>query len=478
MKGAPQFVNPFDAEPAFEDGTNVAAGTAYIPEFTRQVLPWYLPGESKPAIDWQDKWRRLQSRFERIIDEGPPFECVLVQSRIPAFGNDPNDLPPGIQSRTNISICNGLHSEPARLFGANRSPLKGVFPIKSAKGDPILTAEGDYVPFRFGIWRRFLVQLPLGLSVESDAQNGPRLMGLSRDATSLLYRLPSGIALSLWQNWSSGFSKEENSGESLWLDALFELSWQRQPGSCLYSKRYAWRGSFSVQVLGDGLFPRLPAYMSSQPTTSVPHEHGYPLAYYAKLEDVARASVAAIDELLERDLTTKNTDDGTRPAPVARGSAMPLNHQVMNTKRDKLFISYCHKDAKFLEDLLLHLKPFERAGLVAKWSDKQIAAGSQWLDEIQAALATTKVAVLMVTPGFLASDFIHENELTPLLKEAEQGGVRVLWVPVRASAYKETLLKNYQAVIPPDKPIAEMKTNRDKAWVKVCEEIKKALNPN
>ena len=40
---------------------------------------------------------------------------------------------------------------------------------------------------------------------------------------------------------------------------------------------------------------------------------------------------------------------------------------------DKVFISYSHKDTKFLEELLVHLKPLERASLVTKWSDKQIA---------------------------------------------------------------------------------------------------------
>jgi hypothetical protein len=83
---------------------------------------------------------------------------------------------------------------------------------------------------------------------------------------------------------------------------------------------------------------------------------------------------------------------------------------------------------------------------------------------------------MLVTPSFLASDFIHEHELGPLLKEAEQGGVRILWIPVRACSYKETPLKNYQAVSDPDKPLAQMKAERDRAWVKVCEEIKNALS--
>ncbi len=144
--------------------------------------------------------------------------------------------------------------------------------------------------------------------------------------------------------------------------------------------------------------------------------------------------------------------------------------------RDQVFICYSHKDKRWLEDLQIHLKPYVRNGSVTAWSDKQIAPGSKWLPEIKVALAHTKVAALLVTPYFLASDFIHENELTPLLKEAEKGDVRIIWIPVRACAYKETPLKDYQGAIDADKPLANMKADRDKAWVKICEEIKKAVN--
>ena len=141
-----------------------------------------------------------------------------------------------------------------------------------------------------------------------------------------------------------------------------------------------------------------------------------------------------------------------------------------------VFISYSHKDKKFLDDLQMHLKPLEREGAISIWSDKKIKPGSQWMDEIKLALSRTKIAVMMVSPAFLASDFIHEHELNPLLQDAARGGVRILWVPVRACSYKDSPLKNYQAVIPPEKPLAVMKAERDKAFVQIYAAIKEAVS--
>jgi internalin A len=166
--------------------------------------------------------------------------------------------------------------------------------------------------------------------------------------------------------------------------------------------------------------------------------------------------------LLRQQQSTDKPDKPTMPPPA----------------RDQVFISYSHKDTKWRKDLEINLKPYLRGGSITSWSDEQIVAGSQWFGEIKSALARTKVAVLLVSPDFLASDFIHEHESGPLLKEAESGGVKILWVPIRDSAYKQTALKNYQAVLDPIKPLATWpKAKRDLAWVKICEEIEKALNP-
>ena len=124
-------------------------------------------------------------------------------------------------------------------------------------------------------------------------------------------------------------------------------------------------------------------------------------------------------------------------------------------------VSYSHKDDQFLNDLLDHLKPYVRSEAVLPWSDKQIQPGSRWFAEIQAALATTRVAVLLVTKNFLASDLSIITSLGPLLQQAKAGGVKLFWVPVRACSFHETALKDIQAVFPPDKPLAEIEAREE-----------------
>jgi hypothetical protein len=88
--------------------------------------------------------------------------------------------------------------------------------------------------------------------------------------------------------------------------------------------------------------------------------------------------------------------------------------------RTKLFVSYSHRDHDWLERLRLHLAVLERQGLIHVWSDTRIELGADWEEEIEGALSESRVAVLLVSPAFLASAYIWEKEMPHIIEHKKQ----------------------------------------------------------
>jgi TIR domain len=89
--------------------------------------------------------------------------------------------------------------------------------------------------------------------------------------------------------------------------------------------------------------------------------------------------------------------------------------------RTKVFVSYSHRDSTWLERLKVHLALLQRRGVVHVWSDTRIEVGVQWRDEIEAALTESRAAVLLITPDFLASEFVWNEEMPRILAHQKEG---------------------------------------------------------
>jgi hypothetical protein len=145
-------------------------------------------------------------------------------------------------------------------------------------------------------------------------------------------------------------------------------------------------------------------------------------------------------------------------------------------KREKVFVSYSHRDKEWLDRLQTHLRPLEREGLIERWDDTRIEAGLQWHEEIRSALASSKVAVLLVSADFLASEFIATEELPSLLASAEAQGLVILPMIISPSRFDKTPLARFQSVNSPSRPLAGLSTNEQEAmFVQMANAVERAI---
>lgn len=148
-----------------------------------------------------------------------------------------------------------------------------------------------------------------------------------------------------------------------------------------------------------------------------------------------------------------------------------------SSSRTRAFISYSHKDGRFLDELHDHLAFFERQGLIDVWDDRKLKPGDPWEDEIKRAIKSARVGILLISPAFLASEFVAHKELPPLLAAAKSEGALLLSIIVQPCLFQHTLLSQFQTVNDPAKPLSELsQSKRHRVWMRVAELINEALN--
>lgn len=146
-------------------------------------------------------------------------------------------------------------------------------------------------------------------------------------------------------------------------------------------------------------------------------------------------------------------------------------------KSNAIFISYSHSDKRWLNRLKLMLKPLTRIRQnFIYWDDRKIAPGFNWREEIEQALASCRVAVLLVSPSFLASDFIAEHELPYIVSNAAAGELTIIWVYLSACRYDITPIAGYQAGHDVSQPLDTLTpAKRNQALSEVTKSIESAL---
>jgi 8-oxo-dGTP pyrophosphatase MutT (NUDIX family) len=121
-----------------------------------------------------------------------------------------------------------------------------------------------------------------------------------------------------------------------------------------------------------------------------------------------------------------------------------------------IFFSYSHPDERWLQLLTRSLRPYLAPTGLKIWSDAEIRPGEQWTESIMAALASARVAILLVSTSYLSSEFVQKTELPAILEAARDNRLTVLWIALDHCAFDQFPIRHYQCLNDPARPLIDL----------------------
>jgi TIR domain len=128
----------------------------------------------------------------------------------------------------------------------------------------------------------------------------------------------------------------------------------------------------------------------------------------------------------------------------------------MNTTKSlthSIFISYAHEDEEFRANILKPLRALEDKYQVELWDDTCIKVGDEWEGKIQTSLRKARVAMLLISQDFSASNYIRRFELPVLRERYNNNELKLIGVIIGKVDLEPLELGKFQTIPPPEQPI-------------------------
>lgn len=138
-----------------------------------------------------------------------------------------------------------------------------------------------------------------------------------------------------------------------------------------------------------------------------------------------------------------------------------------------VFISYTHADEELRRQLDVHLAGLRRQGVVDIWHDRKILAGQEFANEIDGALSTAHIILLLVSADFINSDYCFSIEMTEAMRRHERHEAIVIPVILRACDWHDLPFGKLRATPTDGKPV-RLFADLDSAFLEIVRDIKAA----
>lgn len=139
-----------------------------------------------------------------------------------------------------------------------------------------------------------------------------------------------------------------------------------------------------------------------------------------------------------------------------------------------VFLSYAPEDEGLCKQLEEHLAALQREGVLRTWHQRRIAVGDDCRNRIDENLAEAQVMLLLLSASYLASDYLHDVEMTQALARARAGIARVIPVLARPCDWERSALGGL-VPLPRDRRPVTIWQNQDEAWTDVVTGLREEI---
>lgn len=165
--------------------------------------------------------------------------------------------------------------------------------------------------------------------------------------------------------------------------------------------------------------------------------------------------------------------DGTvKAAPGQGGKTRFVTFHPAKLEKQALsvFVSYSHADEAIKDQLLSHLKPLERLGIVKNWHDRMIKPGVNFADVISGELEKADIILLLVSIDFINSKYCYDIEMARAIERHTDSSARVIPIILRSCLWNHAPFGGIQA-IPKDARSVTLWPDRDEALTTIAKSI-------
>ena len=174
----------------------------------------------------------------------------------------------------------------------------------------------------------------------------------------------------------------------------------------------------------------------------------------------------------QEDVPAKNRETHP-PQPVEPKKDVRPPEQTQSIPIE-VFFSYAHEDEELKDKLADQLAILQRLGVITKWHDRMIVAGTEWRQEIERRLNSAQIILLLISADFLASDFCYGEEMTRAIERHNSGEARTIPIILRACLWQNAPFGKLQALPKNAKPVTSW-SNLDEAFESIAQGIERAV---